>query len=148
MRAMTDEECVNPKLERGAADERRVRDAMLAAPKTLPAESTVADLRRVFANPHVVTALLVDGTRFVGAVEREAVASAQTPDAAPARHLTGPDVGTITPDEPMTAAMAMLDERGERRLVVLDPDGRTLRGLLCLTSDRSGFCGAPAGSAT
>jgi hypothetical protein len=24
--------------------------------------------------------------------------------------------------------------------VVLDPDGRTLRGLLCLTGDRDGFC--------
>jgi hypothetical protein len=24
--------------------------------------------------------------------------------------------------------------------VVLDPDGRTLRGLLCLTGDRGGFC--------
>ena len=45
-----------------------------------------------------------------------------------------------TADAPLPEATRGLDARGERRLVVLDPDGRTLRGLLCLTSDRSGFC--------
>ena len=37
-------------------------------------------------------------------------------------------------------ALAVLDDDAEGRLVVLDPDGRTLRGLLCLTGDRTGFC--------
>ena len=49
-------------------------------------------------------------------------------------------MATIDPDAPLTEALAVLDEHAERRLVVLDRDGGTLRGLLCLSSDRNGFC--------
>jgi len=47
---------------------------------------------------------------------------------------------TIELDAPMADAVARLDRDGDRRLIVLDPDGATLRGLLCLTADRTGFC--------
>ena len=49
----------------------RVADAMLTRPKTLPASASVADLRRLFANPKVRTALLVDGAALAGVVDRE-----------------------------------------------------------------------------
>ena len=49
----------------------RVADAMLARPKTLPASASVADLRRLFANPKVMTALLVDGAALAGVVDRD-----------------------------------------------------------------------------
>jgi len=49
-------------------------------------------------------------------------------------------VATIDADAPLAQALAVLDTGAERRLVVLDRGGRTPRGLLCLTSDRSGFC--------
>jgi CBS domain-containing protein len=55
------------------------------------------------------------------------------------RRLIDPDVPTIEPDADLAEAVRILDALGERRLVVVD-DGGTLRGLLCLTSDRSGFC--------
>lgn len=64
----------------------RVRDVMLARPKTLPVEATVADLRRLFANPRVLTALLVDGPMFVGSIERDDL-DAALPDDASARSL-------------------------------------------------------------
>ena len=63
-----------------------------------------------------------------------------TPDERPARALARRDVATIDADAPLAQALAVLDAGAERRLVVLDRDGRTLRGLLCLTGDRSGFC--------
>lgn len=116
-----------------------MREVIVARPKTLPVEGTVAALRRLFANPHVVTALLVDGALFAGAVELEDL-PIDAPDELPARELAGPDVDSIHPDAPVTAALARLDDAGECRLVVLDPGGRTLHGLLCLTRERSGFC--------
>jgi CBS domain-containing protein len=112
---------------------------MVTSPKTMPADGTVADLRAMFANPHVISALLVDGPEFVGLVERDSLRD-ETPDWRPARSLLRPDAATIEPDAPLAEALAVLDEDAERRLVVLDRDGRTLRGLLCLTSDRKGFC--------
>jgi len=133
------EDCTNERVTRDGAAGARVRDAMVTSPKTMPADGTVADLRAMFANPHVVSALLVDGSQFVGLVERGSLRD-ETPDGRPARSLVRPDVPTIHPDAPLAEALAVLDEDAERRLVVLDRDGRTLRGLLCLTTDRSGFC--------
>jgi CBS domain-containing protein len=132
-------DCTNERVARDAAGGVRVHDAMVRSPKTMPADGTVADLRAMFANPHVVSALLVDGPEFVGLVDREALEES-APDDQPARSLVRQDVASIEPDAPLADALTLLDERAERRLVVLDPDGRTLRGLLCLTSERDGFC--------
>ncbi|MBS1878565.1 MAG: CBS domain-containing protein [Actinobacteria bacterium] len=136
---MDSPDCTNPKLERPAADGLSVGDAMVANPKTMPADGTVADLRAMFANPHVRTALLVDGLEFAGVVHRDAV-TADAADETPARELADRDVPTTSPATPLADAWRLLDERGESRLVVIDPDGRTLSGLLCMTGDRTGFC--------
>ena len=134
-----DAECANERVGARLAGGLSVRDAMVASPKTLPVDASVGDVRRLFANEHVLTALLVDGEAFVGAIDRDLL-PADEQDERPARQLASPGIATIEPDAPLAAALAQLDERGERRLVVLDADGRTLRGLLCLTSDRKGFC--------
>lgn len=130
--------CANERVDREHAVNLRVRDAMVTAPKALPADVTVGSVRATFENPHVVTALLVDGERFVGAIRRDELPDALSDDAA-ARALAV-RVATIEPDAPLTEALAVLDRRGENRLVVLDRDGDRLCGLLCLTSDRQGFC--------
>lgn len=111
---------------------------MVAAPKTTSADRTIADLRALFANPHVLTALVVDGPRFVGVVHRDALPAAD--DDRPARALASRDVETITPDAPLSEALARLESHGERRMVVLEHDGDRLCGLLCLAADGSGFC--------
>lgn len=117
-----------------------VRDVMVSRPKTMPATATVADVRQTFANSHVISALLVDGTAFAGVITRDAVPDA-VPDDASARDFASIDVPTIRPDMPVAEAVAMLDADGERRLVVLADDGATLAGLLCLDESRTGFCG-------
>ena len=135
---MTSADCGNDSVKREAAGDLLVRDVMVTAPKTLPADSSVADLRRLFSNPHVRTALVVDGPAFVGAVGREDL----RPDAldeTPVRSLAHA-VDTIEPDAPVAVATAHMDQRDIHRLVVLDTDGKTLQGLLCLTGDRDGFC--------
>jgi CBS domain-containing protein len=136
---MSSGDCGNEAIGRDSARAARVGDVMVSRPKTLPADSTVADLRRLFSNSHVTTALLVDGPSFAGAIDRDELA-ADVPDDVPAREVSSVDVETAHPDDPVEAAVAGLDERGSTRLIVLDTDGRTLRGLICLTRDRDGFC--------
>jgi CBS domain-containing protein len=132
-------DCSNEKISRDGASRARVADVMVARPKTLEASATVADLRRLFENPHVTTALLVDGTRFAGAIDRDALPEV-APDEAPAITYAQAEQTTITADAPMDEALACLDGESARRLVVLAEDGVTLRGLLCLDSKRASFC--------
>jgi CBS domain-containing protein len=116
-----------------------VRDVMVGRPKTVPADATVGELREHFTNPRVQTALLAEGGRFAGAI-----APSELPDDAPAtdpaRDYARLDVPTLPPDATMADALALLDSRGDFRLVVLDADGATLAGLLCLDRNRAGFC--------
>jgi predicted transcriptional regulator len=130
---------VNAKLTREHAADLLVRDVMVRRPKTLPAQATVAELRAHFGNPCVRTALLADGGRFAGAIAPEELpAGADDSEAASAHART--DLPTVGPDATMTDAMALLDSRGDNRLLVLDADGETIAGLLCLDQPGTGFC--------
>ncbi len=124
------------------AVDKTVGDVMLARPKTLPGDAQVRDVRAAFERPSVRTVLLAEGERFVGAIERDALPSA-APDTAPARDYVEAEPLTVTPAMPMTEAMSLLEARHEPRLVVLDEDGVTLRGLLCANGSATGFCVRP-----
>jgi predicted transcriptional regulator len=136
---MTDIEYKHDTIARDDAAGRRVRDVMVRRPKTMPADATVAELREHFTNPRVQTALLADGGRFAGAI-----APSELPDDAPptdpARSYARVDVPTMGPDATMADALALMDSRGDHRLVVLDGDGATLVGLLCLDRTGASFC--------
>src|SRR3954469_15594038 len=85
-----------------------VRDVMVRRPKTLPADSTVSDLRAHFENPRVRTALLADAGRFAGAIAPEEL----PPDAAgdeAARDHARTDLPTVGPDATMADALALMD---------------------------------------
>jgi CBS domain-containing protein len=126
----------------GDAVDKTVGEVMLARPKTLAGHARVRDVRTAFERPSVRTVLLADGERFVGAIEREAL-PVDAPDDAPARDYLEPDPLTVTPALAMTDAMALLQGRREPRLIVLDEDGVTLRGLLCANGSTTGFCIRP-----
>ena len=74
-----DDPCTSPRVELADARERRVSDVMVKRPKTLAADATVGDVRRLFENPRVRTALLVDGEALAGAIDCEAL-DASAPD--------------------------------------------------------------------
>ena len=116
-----------------------VGEVMIGAPKTLPADASVLDVRRAFERPSVRTVLLADGERFTGLIERDGV-PADAPDDAPAVDYREPAPPTATPQTPMSDAINLLETRAEPRLVVLDADGVTLRGLLCANAPGTGFC--------
>ncbi len=82
----------------------QVRDVMRARPKTLAGDATVGDFRRLFANPHVLTALLVDGSTFVGVLDRDGLDHEpdDAPDDAPARALARSEGMTISPEATVT----------------------------------------------
>ncbi len=124
------------------AVELTVGEVMLARPKTLPADSPVATVRAAFERPTVRTVLLADGARFVGAIERTGLPS-DAPDDAPARDYVEDAPLTATPGMAMSEAMALLEGRSEPRLIVLDEDGVTLRGLVCANGSGTGFCIRP-----
>ncbi len=136
---MSEPDLVHTHIDRDEALGRLVRDVMVRRPKTLPADATVGDLREQFANPRVRTALLAAGGRFAGAIAPD-----ELPDSAgaaePARDYARVDVPTLGPDATMAEAVALLEERGNFRLVVLDGEGATLAGLLCLDRRGTTFC--------
>jgi CBS domain-containing protein len=133
--------CDHPKLGDIRNSSLCVGDVMVAKPKTMPATATVGDLRQIFANPHVISALLVDGDSFAGMVHRDALSAADAAaDAAPALALAATDPPRVTPSMPLPDAVAILDAVGSRRLVVFADDGDTLAGLLCLDESRTSFC--------
>src|SRR6476659_923430 len=138
---MSEPELVHTHIDRDDAAGRLVRDVMVRRPKTLPVEATVGDLREHFTNPRVQTALLADDGRFAGAI-----APSELPDNADPAELARPyariDVPTLAPDATMAEALALLDARGDFRLVVLEGDGEdaTLAGLLCLDRRGTTFC--------
>jgi CBS domain-containing protein len=136
---MSESAHANGKMRRDEAEALRVRDVMVRRPKTLPADCTVAQLREQFTNPRLRTALLADENRFAGAISPD-----ELPDAAGgaelARDYAKLDVPRIGPDARMDEALALMDRLGDHRLVVLDDDGATLLGLLCLDKTGAAFC--------
>ena len=126
-------------ITREAAEQLTVGEAMLSRPKTLGADASVGDLRRLFENKSVRTALLVDGAAFAGAVERDDVPDTAD-DTEPARTFARLDEELVRPGQRVRDVIAQLDASREGRLVVVDEDGSTLRGLLCLSGVEGAFC--------
>lgn len=130
--------CERAQVTREEAAPRTIGDVMLRNPKTLHGSATVDDARGFFANPNVVSAVVVDGTRFVGLLDRSDLPSL-LPGSAPIRSYAR-STPIMTPSRPVTEAMGLLDERGLSRMAIVDEDGTTLAGLLCLDRQRAGFC--------
>jgi CBS domain-containing protein len=137
---MAAEDCPAQKRTRESVAALAVRDVMIPRPKTLPVTARVADVRTLFGNRHVRSAILVDGDAFVAMIDREGL-PADAPDERPALPYATRELTSVRPDDPMTVAMQRLDAARALRLVVLDNDGSTLRGLLCLNGQATGFCG-------
>ena len=116
-----------------------VGEVMIARPKTFASDVTVGEVRRAFDQSSQRVVLLVDGSTFAGAIDRGAIAP-DAPDGEPAAPFATRDIPTVTPSEPVAAAVGLLERSREPRLIVLDDDGRTLRGLLCFNQSSASFC--------
>ncbi len=115
-----------------------IADAITSRGKELTLGDTVEAARRLFDNPAVQVAPVLDGQSYVGSIPRGAIG-----DDTPAGASIGPFVSTLVPTAtagtPAEKALAALDDDGSTRLVVLDDDGGYV-GLVCLRSDRVRLC--------
>jgi CBS domain-containing protein len=116
-----------------------VGDVMIARPKTVPPQTLVGEVRRLLARPNVRTMLFADDGAFRGAIERDGL-PAEAADDEPAIRYADLRPLTVTPATPMSEAISLLKDRAEPRLIVLDDDGVTLRGLVCVNASATGFC--------
>lgn len=114
-----------------------VSDVMLRRPKTLPVDVTVANARAALEHASVQMLLLVDGSRFCGAVT--AIPGDAAPEAA-ALGYADTSATVVARGTLVSEAVEQLDHRPNGRLVVLDGD--ELVGLACLAKDGVTFCGS------
>jgi CBS domain-containing protein len=121
------------------ATEMTVGEVMIARPKTQPGDALVGDVRRAFEQPSVRTVLLADDGLFRGAIERDDV-PADAADGEPAIRYADTEPVTATPATSVPEAIKLLEHQAEPRLIVLDEDGATLRGLLCFNRGSDEFC--------
>ena len=119
-------------------EQRAVSEVMLRNPKTLASDVTVAEARAALEHEGTYAVLLVEGSRFCGAVT-EIPTDADPGD--PALRFVDEAAVVVREDSPVTDALALLDEKAHGRVVVLD--GERLVGLVCLTEDGQRFCGRP-----
>jgi CBS domain-containing protein len=111
---------------------------MVRRPAVHPPSATVEELRTLFDDEHVHMALLVDGGRLVGTVERADLGTTLSETTA-ALHIAKLEGRTIAPDAALAEAHESLRRGGRRRLAVTSTDG-SLVGLLCLKASGLGFC--------
>jgi CBS domain-containing protein len=104
----------------------------------LPASATVGDVQEWFAagDGHRM-ALLADDGRYVGCLVPADLTGADAAGAAAELARRGP---TVAPDEPASRGEELALRDGNRRVPVVDGDGRLL-GIVAITPDLQRFCG-------
>jgi CBS domain-containing protein len=111
---------------------------MVTRPTVHPRSTTVAELRAFFRDDHVHMALIAEGGRLIGAVERGDLTPGIAGDLR-ASSIARLDGRTASPEVPLPLAFAVMTGDGRRRLAVTSDDS-TLLGLLCLKANGLGFC--------
>jgi CBS domain-containing protein len=118
--------------------ERPIAETITTRGRELSADDTVATARRLFANRNVRVLPVLEGTTYLGSVERGSIDGVS--DQAPVLLFAAGVVPTALATTPAAEALAELDRTGATRLVVLDGDGAGYVGLVCLRSDRERLC--------
>jgi len=112
--------------------------ALAVCGKELQLESTAAAARSLLASRAVKVLPVLSGRRYVGAVDREMLT--RTAHDEPVGELARDLLPVATARTPAHKALAALDARGGTRLVVLEEDGATYVGIVCLRGDRNRLC--------
>jgi CBS domain-containing protein len=124
---------------RSALVGRPIRDALNGRDRALDVSDTARDARMLLANPSVTVVPVLDEGRYVGVVDGPTL-DASVADGVPLGRLARHLLPTAVASEPAEVAFARADDAGALRLVVLDADGSTYRGLVCLRSDGLRLC--------
>lgn len=115
-----------------------VAHVMVRYPKLCHEDSTVSDIRQLFADDHLHVVLIVSGTQLLTVIDRADLGPDVT-ESAPAARFGRLSGRVIAPTASADAALRQMIAASRRRLAVVGPDG-TLLGLLCLKGSGTGFC--------
>ena len=113
--------------------------ALAVRGKELQLGDTAGAARRLLARRAVKAVPVLAGQRYVGAVNRDALAGVND-DRIPVQELARDVLPVATATTPALDALAALDTHGGTRLVVLAEDAATYVGLVCLRGDRERLC--------
>jgi Mg/Co/Ni transporter MgtE len=98
----------------------------------------MSEVRETFASPSVKLMLVTDGERFVGTLGRDDLPAEGDGPIEP--HVRA-DRPSLSPDDPVEDALALVNEQGMTRIPVLEGD--QLLGLVCFNKSHSAFCVYP-----
>jgi CBS domain-containing protein len=103
----------------------KVREIMTGDPVTLDAQDTVAEAAIAMRNYAIGDVIVLDGSRLCGLVtDRDIVvrviAEDRDPFATPLREICSDNVATLTPDDDVERAVALIAERAVRRIPILE----------------------------
>ena len=114
-----------------------VADAMIRYPKLCGTDTTAGQARAHLADDHVHALLVAHDGVLLAVVEREDLAGAAPEEPIWLLGRLGDRV--VAADDDLAIVTRDMDERGRRRLAVVDRGGR-LAGLLCRKRFGRGFC--------
>lgn len=123
---------------RSALRGRPIAEALNRRGRELDVANVAREARTMLENPSVTVVPVLEEGRYVGAVDRSVLDT--VPDETPLGPLARPLLPTSVASEPADRAFARADDVGALRLVVLEDDGSTYRGIVCLRSDGVRLC--------
>ena len=103
-----------------------LRDVMTTDPRTLPVSSSVEDAARIMRDEDVGVVVLEDGGEVRGVItDRDiairVVAEGRSPgDTSLADVASQDDIATLSPDDPVDAAVQLMREKSVRRIPVVE----------------------------
>jgi CBS domain-containing protein len=103
----------------------RVRDAMLAEPRTLSGDSPVQEAGELLSRPEVRAVFVCEDEQLVGVVTRgtlvrDVVAAGRDPAETPVREIAEPPRHTLDPELPLDAAFRFLEDEDLERVPVTE----------------------------
>ena len=116
-----------------------VKDVMMLEPRSVGPDTPISEVRDTFASPSVKLMLVTDGERFLGTLGRDDLPADGDGPIEP--HVRA-DRPSLSPDDPVENALALVREQDITRIPVVDGD--QLLGLVCFNKTHSAFCVYPS----
>ncbi len=112
----------------------QIRDVMTPEPRTVTADSTVAEAARLMRDEETGIAPIIEGERLVGVVTDRDIAikvaaEGKDPQSTKVSEVASSNLVTIDPQQDLDEALRLMAQHQVRRLPVVEEDGK-LVGIL------------------
>jgi CBS domain-containing protein len=115
-----------------------VADVMMREAESVGPDMPLAEARAFFS-PRKKLLLVTEGERFLGTLTAADLPETGEGEIGP--HVN-PNAPRVTPDDPVSAAMALVEGEGMTRIPVVDGD--RLQGMVCFNRSHEAFCIYPS----